>query len=190
MPHQTTKRKMSSVQVNGDVPHSAVLDHIFTYPVVNDSVKAFKSNHYGQKSLELTDSTYRTFVAPVLELLSKPYQYIAPYVKKADDLGDKTLTKLDEKFPIVKKPTNEVFNDAKTIVCFPLRVGQTGKEHVFNTYESERKKVGGEGLVTYSKAGITTALILTTETLTTASNFLGNKKKEVRQVVDEKTNNN
>jgi hypothetical protein len=152
-------------------------------------VSTFKSNPYGQKSIELGDSAYRTFAQPVLPYLSKPYQYVSPYVKKVDDLGEKALSKVDEKLPVVKKPTQELVNDAKTIVYFPIRVGQTGKEHVFSTYEQEYKKVGGDGLLTYGKALLTTALILTTEFYTTASNFLGNKKNEVRQVVDEKTSN-
>lgn len=164
--------------------------HILAYPVVNDGVSTFKSNPYGQKSLELGDSAYRTFAAPVLPYLSRPYQYVAPYVKKADDLGDKTLSKVDEKFPVVKKPTNEIINDAKSIVLFPLRVGQSGKEHVLNTYDSEFKKNGGDGYINYGKAALTTVLIITTETLTTVTSFLGNQKDKARQTMDEKTSHN
>jgi hypothetical protein len=177
----------NNVQVNGDVPHSAFIEHILAYPVVNDSVSSFKSYPLGQRSLELTDSAYRNFAAPVLPYLSRPFQYVSPYVKKADDLGDKTLSKVDEKFPMVKKPTNEIMNDFKTVAAFPFRVAGTGKEHLLNTYESELKKVGGNGYVSYGKAALTTALIITTDTLTTVSNFLGNKKKETRQAIEEKT---
>jgi hypothetical protein len=164
------------------------LQHLLNYPVINDSINTFKSNPYGQKSIELGDSAYKTFAQPVLPYFFKPYQYVSPYVKKVDDLGDKTLCKVDEKFPIVKKPSQELLNDAKTVVFFPVRVGQIGKEHVFTTYESEYKKVGGDNVLTYGKALFTTALILTTEAYATASNFLGAKKKEVSQAVDEKTN--
>jgi hypothetical protein len=157
--------------------------------VVNDSVSTFKSNPYGQRSIELGDSAYRNFAAPFIPYFSKPFQYVSPYVKKADDLGDKTLSKVDEKFPIVKKPTNEIFNDAKTIALFPLRVGQTGKEHVFSTYEVEFKKVDGNGLASYGKAAITTALILTTETLTTVSSYLNNRGKDAKETISEKANN-
>ncbi|KAK0651624.1 hypothetical protein B0T16DRAFT_320801 [Cercophora newfieldiana] len=189
MPHQTKRKMSNNVQVNGDVPHSAFIEHLLAYPVVNDSVSTFKSNPYGQRSIELGDSAYRTFAAPFLPYFSKPFQYVSPYVKKADDLGDKTLSKVDEKFPVVKKPTNEIFNDAKTIVLFPLRVTQTGKEHVLSTYEVEFKKVDGNGLTSYGKAAITTALILTTETLTTVSTFLNNRGKETKEAISEKANN-
>jgi hypothetical protein len=162
---------------------------LFKYPLINESLETIKSNPYGQKSIELGDSAYRTFAAPILPYFSKPYQYVEPYVKKADDLGDKTLSKVDEKFPIVKKPSGELYNDAKTLVSFPLRVGQSGKEHVLNTYNAEYKKVGGEGLSTYGKAAFTTALILGTQTFTTVSNFLSSKKGDLKQAVDEKANN-
>ncbi len=157
--------------------------------MVNDGVSTFKSNPYGQKSLQLVDSVYQTFAAPVLPWFSRPYQYVSPYVKKADDLGDKTLSKVDEKFPVVKKPTNEIINDGKTLVYLPVRIGQTGKEHVMNTYDSERRKAGGDDIISYTKAALTTVLVITTDTLTTVSNFLSNKKGEVRQAIDEKANN-
>lgn len=180
---------MTNVQVNGDVPHSAFIEHLLAYPVVNDGVSTFKSNPYGQRSLALVDSVYQTFAAPVIPYFSRPYQYVSPYVKKADDLGDKTLSKVDEKFPVVKKPTNEIINDGKTLVLLPMRIGQSGKEHVFNTYDSERRKVGGDGLISYGKAALTTVLVVATDTFTTVSNFLNNKKGEARQTIEEKANN-
>ena len=180
----------NTAQVNGDVPHSAFVTHLFNYPVVNDGVETFKSNPIGQRSLEIGDSAYRTFAAPLLPYLSGPFEYVAPYVKKADDLGDKTLARVDEKFPIVKKSTEEIVNDARAIAMFPLKVGQTGKEHVFNTYESELKKVGGNGIVSYGKAAFTTALVLTTDTLITVTSFLNDKKKQTNQTIEEKSSNN
>jgi hypothetical protein len=157
--------------------------------LVNDGVSTFKANPYGQRSIEIGDSAYRTFAAPLLSYFSRPFQYVSPYVKKADDLGDKTLSRVDEKFPLVKKPTNEIINDAKTLVLFPIRVGQTGKEHVLNTYGSEFKKVEGNSLTSYGKAALTTVLIITTETLTTVSNYLGRAKTEAREAVADKTTN-
>lgn len=180
---------MSAPQVNGDVHQSAFIHHLLDYPVIHDGISTFKSNPYGKKSIELGDSAYKTFAEPVLPYFQKPYQYLSPYVKKADDLGDKTLAKVDERFPIVKKPTQELYNDAKTIVLFPVRVGQTGKEHVVQTYEVEYKKVGGDGLLTYGKALLTTALILTTEAYSTASSVFNSKKDDIKTAVDERTNN-
>jgi hypothetical protein len=157
--------------------------------VIDSGLKTFKSNPYGQKSIELSDSAYKTFAQPVLPFLNKPYQYVSPYVKKADDLGDKTLTTIDERFPVVKKPAGELYQGARDIVLFPLRTGLAGKDHVFETYNGECKKVGGEGLVTYSKALLTTTLIVTTEIVQGISGFLGAKKEQTKSAADEKMNN-
>lgn len=157
---------------------------------MSDGVSTFKANPYGQRSLQLTDSAYRTFAAPFLPYIARPLQYVTPYLKKADDLGDKTLRTLDEKLPIVKKPTNEIINDAKTLVLLPFRIGQSGREHVLNTYDSEYKKVeGNNNLVRGGKAVLTTTLILTTDTVNTISSFLGAKKTEARRTVEEKSSN-
>ncbi|KAK3387530.1 hypothetical protein B0H63DRAFT_159256 [Podospora didyma] len=185
MPHQK-KRKMP--QVNGDVPHYAVIEHVLGYPLVNDALATYKNNALGKKSIELGDSAYRTFAQPLLPYLSRPFQYIEPYVKKADDLGDKTLSKVDEKFPIVKKPTDELVSDAKTIAFFPIRIGQIGKDHVVSTYQTEFKKTGGGNLVAYAKAALTTTLTIGTDAYTNISNFLGSKKEDAKQAADRATN--
>jgi len=177
----------SQPTVNGDGTSWAFVNHILNYPVVNDSVATFKSTPLGQRSFELGDSAYRTFAAPFLPYFSWPLQLITPYAKKADDLGDKTLTKVDEKFPIVKKPTDELLSDARSMASLPLRVGQTGKDHVLSTYGAELKKTDGTGYLVRGKAAVTTALILTSESLSTVSAYLSEKKKQASEVSDEKT---
>lgn len=174
-------RPLGTTQAN---PHP---QHILNYPVVNDSVATFKSTPLGQRSLELGDSAYRTFAVPVLPYFSWPLQLITPYAKKADDLGDKTLSRVDEKFPIVKKPTDELISDARSMASLPLRVGQTGKEHVLSTYGAELDKTGGNGFLGRGKAAVTTALILASESLSTVSSYMYEKKQQASEVVEEKT---
>ena len=160
------------------------------YPVIHDGVSAARSNQYGKKAVELTDSMYRTFAAPFLSALQRPYQYVQPYVKKADDLGDKTLSKVDEKFPIVKKPTGELVNDAKTIAYFPIRIGQSGTEHILNTYNEELQSAGGNTIVAQGKALLATALVLTAQTYTTINNFLRQTKSTVKEQAQNAQANN
>lgn len=158
--------------------------------MVNDGVSTFKANPYGQKSLQLSDSAYQTFAKPIMPYLSKPITVILPLVKKADDLGDKTLTTIDNRFPIILKPTNELYAEAKEIVLYPVKVGQAGRDHVFTTFAAERKKIGDETIVTYGKAAITTAFILTNETITVVTKYLNTKKEQGKAVINEKTNGN
>jgi hypothetical protein len=165
--------------------------HLLDYPVIHDGVETFKGNPYGQKSLQLSDSAYKTFAAPVIPYLQKPYQYVSPYVKKADDLGDKALSKVDERIPVVKKPTGELYSEATDLVLFPYHKGIAGKDHLLSVYSSEYKKAGGENghnLVVYGKAAVGTAIVVTAEALQVLTGFLGQKKAQAQSAV-EKANN-
>jgi len=190
MPHseETTSTKMAP-QVNGEAPSSAFLSHLYSYPVISDSISTFKSNPYGAKSLDFTSAGYEKLGKPLLPYLSKPYEYVSPYVAKADSLGDSTLSTLDSKFPYVKKPTGEIYGDGKSIVFFPLKKGTETKEYVFGTYQGEVKKVGGEGLVTYGKAAVATGLIVGGDTYNFLVGLLSKKKAEAKEVVKEKSGN-
>jgi len=192
MPHSeetsssSTETKMAP-QVNGEAPSSAFFHHLFSYPVISDSITTFKSNPYGAKATELTTTSYEKISKPLLPYLSKPYQYVSPYVSKADSLGDSTLSSLDSKFPVVKKPTGELYDDGKAIVFYPLKVGNDGKEYVFGVFGSEKKKVGGEGLVTLGKAAVATGLVVSSDAFGWLSGFLSRKKTEAKEVVNEKS---
>jgi len=175
--------------INGEKPSSAFLSHLVSYPFISDSISTFKSNPYGQKSLDLADQGYNTFAKPVLPYFSKPYQYVSPYIAKADSIGESTLSKVDAKFPAVKKPTGELYDNGKGIVFFPLKKGLEGKDYLLDTYNSECKKVGGEGIVTKGKAAVTTTLIVSSDALSWLSNFLSAKKEQAKEVTNEKLNN-
>lgn len=171
-----------AAQVNGEVhPSSATLSHITGYPVISDSLSYFKQNQYGQKSIELSDTAYNKFAKPVLPYFAKPYQYVSPYVQKADTLGDQVLSKVDERLPVLKKPTGELWTDGTNIVFFPYRKGIATKDHVFDVYNSEYKKVGGDGIVTSGKALLSAGLVVTTETLTWIGELLRASKTKAKE---------
>jgi hypothetical protein len=183
---------MGPPQVNGDLPNSThsslFLQHLLNYPVISDGVDTFKSNEYGQRSIKLGDAAYQTFAAPVLPWFAKPYQYVSPYVQKADSLGDKTLERIDERFPIVKKPTNDLYNETKGLILFPYNKGLEGKDHVFDVYNSEYKKNEQAGIVAHGKAAVTTVLVVSNETLAWLSGLLHAKKQESSQAINDKIN--
>jgi len=187
MPHSVSNSDMAP-QVNGEKPSSAFLSHLTSYPLISDSISTFKSNPYGQKTLDLTTSSFNKFGKPVLPYLYKPYQYVSPYIAKADELGDSTLSTIDSKFPVVKKPTGEIYNDGKSIVFFPLVKGNEGKDYVLGKYNGEVKKTGDQGIVGYGKAMVSTGIIVSSEALQWLSAFMSAKKKETKETVNEKTN--
>jgi len=158
-----------------------------SYPLISDGISTFKANPYGQKSLDLADSGYTKFAKPYLPYFSKPYGYVAPYVAKADSIGDKGLSKVDEKFPIVKEETEKIKGTIFDYAGYPLKLAGDGKAYLFDTYSSEYKKCGGDGYVAGGKAVISTSLVITSESLAWISAFLGAKKEQAKDMYKEKT---
>jgi len=176
---------MGSTLTNGDKPSSEFLSHLTSYPVVSDGISTFKSNPYGAKSIDIADAGFDKFVKPVLPYAQKPYGYVAPYVAKADSLANTGLGKVDATFPIVKEDTEKIKGTVLDYVFFPVKVASEGKDYLFGTYSSEYKKCGGDGLVSGGKAFITTGLVVTSDTLSWLSAFLGAKKEEAKPKIDE-----
>lgn len=160
-----------------------------TYPVIKDGVTTFQNNQYGQKSIQLGDTAYRRLAQPVISYLSKPYQYVFPYIERADQLGDQTLTRVDQRFPAVKKPTDELYADARNLVLLPYHTGLQGKEHVLGVYSAECKKLGGDSLLAYSKALVGTVFTIGGETLDWVGAYLNARKGDARDIANEKANN-
>ncbi|KAH1497052.1 hypothetical protein LV164_000577 [Aspergillus fumigatus] len=174
--------------VNGEKVHSHFIDHLTSYPVISDSITVFKSNKYGAKSLEYADQGYARIAKPFLPYLSKPYGYVAPYVAQVDNLGDQGLTKLDTSFPIIKEDTDKIKGTIYDTAFFPLRLAGDVKSHVFETFGSEYKKCGGDGMVAGGKAAISTSLILSQESLAYISSLLQKKKPQAKEAVNDQNN--
>ncbi|KAH6961709.1 hypothetical protein BKA56DRAFT_623679 [Ilyonectria sp. MPI-CAGE-AT-0026] len=122
----------------------------------------------------------------------KADEYVSPYVQKADELGDKTLNSIDERFPIVKKPTSELYNEIKDFILLPYTRGLAGKDHVLQIYSTEYKQnehAGlAAGLVAHGKAVFTTVLLVSNETLSWLSSFISAKMAEATQKVNDMIN--
>ncbi|KAL2070007.1 hypothetical protein VTL71DRAFT_14687 [Oculimacula yallundae] len=180
---------MATKQVNGEAPSSAFLSHLYSYPLISDSLSTLNSQPLFAKSVSFTHQLSSKITTPLLPYLRTPLTYASPYLERADTLGDSTLSSIDTKFPVVKKPTNELLDDGKALVWFPYKKGSEGKEYVFGVYGSECKKVGGEGVVTWGKAAIATGIVVTGDVYSAVSGYLAGKKQEGKEVVNEKVNN-
>ena len=117
----------------------------------------------------------------------KPYSYVSPYVQKVDLIGDSTLGKIDETFPVVKTKTEDIKDTAYTYAHYPFVLFDDGKKYIFDTYNAEYKKCGGDGVVAGGKAVVTTSLIAASDFLTAFSNFISTKKDQAKEVAKEKT---
>ncbi|PSN61423.1 hypothetical protein BS50DRAFT_578435 [Corynespora cassiicola Philippines] len=192
MPHAEndaayTNGDMSNAPLtNGERPHSKVLSHLQTYPVVHDSLEFYKSHPYGAKSLSLFNNTYQRFVAPLHPYLQTPYSYLHPYLSRADELGDNGLSKVDTKFPIVKEDTSKLRDAVAAYAGLPLRLAGQGREYVLGTWREEYGKTGGEeGVVKSAKALISTELKIGHDGFNLVVEYLGKGKKEASKKAEE-----
>ncbi|KAF1984324.1 putative pathogenesis associated protein Cap20 [Aulographum hederae CBS 113979] len=186
MPHADSD--MSQPMTNGDKPHFKSLEHITNYHFVADGISIFKANPYGQKSLDLAHNGVETFVAPFYDYLKGPLSYITPYAYTADSYADTGLSKVDERFPILKEDTQKIKSTVLDYAFFPLAVAGQGKEYVVGTYKDEYSKVGGKGVVTTVKAVISTEFKLTSDVVQFLMDYLGPKKEAAKSKANEKMN--
>ncbi|QKD57920.2 uncharacterized protein FOBCDRAFT_242260 [Fusarium oxysporum Fo47] len=113
-------------------------------PQVNSEISAAQYPAFIQHLLN-----YPTFAAPIIPYFFKPYQYVSP----------NALDRIDKRFPVVKKPTEELYRDTRALILLLYHKGLEGKDHVFQDYSSEANKNEQAGLVAHGKAAATTVLV-------------------------------
>lgn len=191
---ETTTETMKPT-MNGETPAYKSFDHFVSYPIISDSISTFKTYPLGQRSIDITHSAYCTFIAPLSPYLSKA----APYVTRADELAESGLGKIEERFPIVKEPTENIKNTVVDTIGYPRKlVGEVyvrgsdlakdTKEYVFSIYGDElaRQDNTKGGYIPKAKAGVTTGLVVSSELMGAIAAYLGNKKDQAKVEVDHK----
>jgi hypothetical protein len=118
--------------------------------------------------------------------LRVPVEYLKPYAQRADEIGDKTLTRIDERFPAVKKPTDELVTDLREgVLQYPAaQTLEDLRRRLFELYGEEYKKAGGEGLPSMARGAVNTSLIIGNETLAHVLAFLSQKRQEGEGIID------
>jgi len=181
----------NSQMVNGDVPHSAFVDHIASYPLVSASYDTYKSNPLGANTLILLGRTYDAFIYPlVFSRLAQDQikPVVSPYLSKADGFADSSLSTIDQHFPIIKSKPEEIQSTIVNLVKYPFVLADQERQYVLKTYGDQYKKVGGSDkgldLVATGKALIGTGLVATSETLNTVAGWLAQQKKVAEEQVD------
>ncbi|EXK82953.1 hypothetical protein FOQG_12785 [Fusarium oxysporum f. sp. raphani 54005] len=168
------------------------VQHLLSYPVISDGVHTFDSGKYGQRSIQFGNAAYQTFAATATTWFQKPYQHLLPYIQKVDSLGDNILHYVNKQFPIIKKPTQELYNDTKGLVSLLYHKALEGRDHVLKVYDSEYKKNKQVGLVAHGKAAVTTVLGVSNEALLAQLPFApeegrGNQYRQLKFQSTEKT---
>lgn len=111
--------------------------------------------------MQLSSRAYEMVAAPVLSLLDKPYQYVSPYVERMDALGDQALSKVEQRFPVVKKSSPELLDEAKKVVYGPVK-------QVGDIYQSAYERTPGAHPIASGKAALKTAMVMTVKGLSFA----------------------
>jgi hypothetical protein len=83
---------------------------------------------------------------------------VAPYIAKADSLGDSTLSQLDSRFPIVRAETQTISEKVQGVAGYPFAVVGKGREFVSKTWSEEYERSQGTGVVKRARAVIGTEL--------------------------------
>ena len=118
--------------------------------------------------------------------LKTPWSYVAPYATKADSLADGFLKRIDEKYPVVKEETETVKEKTLETALYPVKRANEGKQHVYDTYNTEAGKVGGKGYQHTFNATISTGLKLLQETTTTVHQTVQQTLESLRKFFGEK----
>jgi len=184
-PLSTPNNTMGEPMTNGE-KHSLFISHLTSYPLVSDSLSFYVNNPYGAKSVNLVNEAYKKFLVPVEPYLKTPYSFVAPYLEKADSLGDKGLSKVDSTFPIVKEETSSLKEKVKGLPLVPYSTAISAKDYVFKTYQDESSKVGGSGVVPFAKSVVSTELKIGSDAFNYITSFLVAKKDEGSKFASDK----
>lgn len=164
-----------------EFPQSATVNHVLSYPIVKDMVHyAIDVNVVGRTGKSVTIWWYNTFAKPFAPLLDfVPYQYATPYAKKLDGLSDTVLAKVDDRLPVIQKPTGEVYSETKSLVSYPLTAARERYHSVYDNYrhvhDRELAKIGDRTRLNRVKAAASATLIFVSDTLTAASKWMTTK---------------
>lgn len=104
-------------------------------------------------SMQLSNSAYQMVGAPIMSLLYKPLSYVSPYVQRVDEFGDQTLSKVEEKYPVVKKPSPELLKGAKEAAYAPV-------QHVSSVYNRAYQQTPGGHAIATGKAAAKTVVFV------------------------------
>ena len=101
-------------------------------------------------------------------------------MERADSFGDSSLDTIDNHFPSLKSTDFEKLRgNAQHAAYYPFELVGNTRDYVFSTYEDESKKVGGDGVVGFVKAVVSTELRIASEFMHAAAEYIGPKKDEL-----------
>ncbi|OBT39455.1 hypothetical protein VE00_11023 [Pseudogymnoascus sp. WSF 3629] len=157
----TTDEKSNGTTNNESVvSKSQFLSHLQTYPLLTSFYTTLTTHPYATTPLSLTHRTIDTLTPYATPFVTPVAPYVTPYLVKLDSLADSGLSAFDARVPAAKKPTQELYDEARTVVLTPYTLSKEGSEFVWKTYEGEVKRADAKGVIGYSRAVVGTGFVV------------------------------
>jgi len=192
--------------------NSQFLEHLQSIPLISTTITTYKSHPLGAYTLTLLSHAYGPFATYLSPYLQRPYAYLHPYLAKADELGDRSLSSLETRFPIVRDEPGVLREKAAKAGGRPWEMLGRGGEHVRQVWGEEVGSVRGSGsknvvnkengivngengasgdvakkeagrLVDYGIAAVRTEIRITREVVRAAWELWARKKEQVEEKV-------
>ncbi|ORY06572.1 hypothetical protein K493DRAFT_310515 [Basidiobolus meristosporus CBS 931.73] len=95
-----------------------IVSRIYEIPIVQDGVNAVKSyvDQSNSRAVHLVADTANTAFTTAVQVVKPIQNYFQSQIQQLDNLGCQSLDFLESKFPLIKKPTNEVIETVRSTV--------------------------------------------------------------------------
>jgi len=133
MPHATPVH-----QTNGSEPlqqQYLVLSRLQTYPLVQDGYRVFNSYALGKRATDTVKSISEA-AKPYLEKTKPLLEKAEPYLLKADAIACARLHDAEQRWPIIKAPSHEIYEKTTNPLAQPL----ANVKATVNVYTDAAKK--------------------------------------------------
>jgi len=146
----------------------------------------YQQNPYGAKSISLLQSLYARLAGPLGPYLHTPYSILAPYLQKADALGNDALRNADERFPAMKNADmQQVKASAFDVAKLPFQFAGMGRDYLLDTYKGENKKCGGgSDVVTVGKSIVCTELRIVSDAMVKVGDYFNVDKEQLKRTAE------
>ncbi|OBT81045.1 hypothetical protein VE02_10324 [Pseudogymnoascus sp. 03VT05] len=139
---------------------SQFLSHLQTYPLLTSFYTTITTHPYTTTPLSLTHRTIDTLTPYATPFITPVAPYVTPYLVKLDGLADSGLSAFDARVPAAKKPTQELYDEARELALTPYTLSKEGSGYVWKTYEGEVKRAEGKGVFGYGRAVVGTGFVV------------------------------
>lgn len=134
--------------------------HLQSYPLITSALTTLTSHPYASTPLSLTHRAVDTLTPYTTPFITPVAPYVTPYLVRLDGFADSGLSAFDARVPAAKRPTEELYKEARELALKPYTLSREGGEYVLKTYEGEVKRADAKGVIGYSRAVVGTGFVV------------------------------